>query len=118
MNLLEPRFPGGPGGVGRLVLRVATMLSLIWAGERLAIPEPAKGCLQVLSATLLVGLFTRASAALCIPVASFAWWRVGLGAGAPLALINLQLAALSLLGAGAYSADARLFGRSVVKLKA
>jgi hypothetical protein len=65
---------------------------------------------------LLAGLATRVVALACFAAA------VGFGAmlsdwrGALLALEALNLVSIALLGAGAYSIDAYLFGRRVIRL--
>jgi uncharacterized membrane protein YphA (DoxX/SURF4 family) len=114
-------FPDGRPGVGLLLLRaVAALTAIGYAVARLS--DPPTRTLDMLSAALsiasslalLVGLFTAGSAVLL--AVAFAWLSFPLHAGAlphylPAALLTIADAvAISLLGPGAFSVDARLFG--------
>jgi putative oxidoreductase len=114
-------FPGGWPGVGLAILRSAAALLAIQDGiaRLLTAPQPALGILQLTAAAtaalLLVGF--------CTPVAG------GLMAVAELCLafshatnpsIHVLLGAsgtaLAMLGPGAWSVDARLFGRKRIQV--
>jgi uncharacterized membrane protein YphA (DoxX/SURF4 family) len=72
----------------------------------------------LLGAALVFGVATRLIAALSVLVSILIWLRLG-GTGGMLSIFNgLDAAGLAMLGAGAYSVDASLFGRRVIKLDA
>ena len=118
-------FPGGGAGVGLLLLRLAVGAAAgVQATALLGTGGSAIGASVIaavtLSASLLVcaGLIARVSG----PVAGLgALWIAGFAASAGLAatpldppaasLVLVDGAALALLGPGALSADAYLFGR-------
>ena len=125
-----PRFPGGVAGVGLLLLRVLVggptiVAGLIAAGSIQAgryggVIVPVGTVL--LGSTLMLGLWTRTGATLaaltsaCVALrwtsASVALaWPVG-----PAAALALVSSAIALLGPGAFSIDARLFGHREVVL--
>lgn len=64
---------------------------------------------------LILGFWTRAAAVLCLGLLSFALAR-GADPGGSGAYM-LAAAAILLLGAGAYSADAAMFGRRTIILQ-
>jgi hypothetical protein len=65
---------------------------------------------------LLAGLATRFVAVACAAAAAGVGANLNDWRGALLALETLNLVSIGLLGAGAYSIDAYLFGRRVIKL--
>jgi uncharacterized membrane protein YphA (DoxX/SURF4 family) len=111
MQRLFGTFPNGRAGFGLLILRVVVAVALI-SHWRLC-PEPESELLLALSriaaVLILVGWYTPLAAlsATLISVGSF-WvcreFEVN-------ALVMAILVAVGLLGAGAYSVDARLYGR-------
>ncbi|HEY0502272.1 MAG TPA: hypothetical protein VGD42_02155 [Lysobacter sp.] len=109
-------FPSGWPGVGLLLLRIAVATGTVQgAGAHgLAVPTALPWCL---SAMVLAGALTplacMAGCLLAIVVLS----HEGLGAPSTVALLTgLSAAGLALLGPGAISLDARLFGRRVLRL--
>jgi uncharacterized membrane protein YphA (DoxX/SURF4 family) len=70
----------------------------------------------VLAASLAAGLLTRVAAAVCAALVFVGAARVSGTLSAILALNALQVVGLVLTGGGAYSLDARLFGRRVIRL--
>ena len=109
-----------------LLLRATT--SLVGSGlvvARLSDPSPAafdivSGAVSIVSAVaVMVGIFTPASATILAITVAWFWFPVHaevLRLGVPAALMTIAVAvAISLLGPGAFSIDARLFGpREVV----
>jgi hypothetical protein len=110
-------FPAGRAGVGLLLVRVSTIAAQFVGtyGEsaptlqgRLAIVS------WVLAAPLGVGLATVPCALVCF-VTDIGLLLTAVGPqGNSIALAALLTVSLALLGPGAYSADARLFGRRVL----
>ena len=69
---------------------------------------------SILVIALLLGIFTRTVAALTAVAIVALAARIGAPAGPFVALHSLSAIALAAMGAGAYSIDARGFGRRVV----
>ena len=112
-----PVYPEGTSGLGLLLLRASAVLLLISImhdvkGLQLRIAVP----LDLLAAAIGLGLGTRIAALLCAVAAPFFLLQED---GAPWTLIAthaLDGAALAFLGPGAFSVDARLFGRRRINL--
>ena len=68
----------------------------------------------MLAISLVIGLWTRTMAALCLGLLGFSLLKGGTPAGTAAQL--LVAAAIVLLGGGAYSADALMFGRRTIVL--
>lgn len=99
------------------MLRASAALLLVGAEAHFAeLPVWAALGLIVLAGALALGLFTRMAAAACTLLAAAGFLRLGGDLGLLVALHGLDTAALALLGAGAYSIDAYLFGRRVITL--
>jgi uncharacterized membrane protein YphA (DoxX/SURF4 family) len=114
-------FPDGRFGAGLLLLRgIASLVGISLVVVRLIGTSP--GALDVVtgavsiasSLAVLVGLFTPASATILAVTVAWFWFPVHadvLRLGVPAALMTIAVAvAISLLGPGAFSIDARLFG--------
>jgi uncharacterized membrane protein YphA (DoxX/SURF4 family) len=114
-------FPDGRFGAGLLLLRaIASLVGISLVVARLIGPSPAtldmmSGTVSIVSSLgVLVGFFTPASATILAVTVAWFWFPVHadvLRLGVPAALMTIAIAvAISLLGPGAFSIDARLFG--------
>ncbi len=103
-------FPGRAPGVGLLLLRVsvaAALLRDVPEGHLVAMGQVS------LAMALVVGILTPVLSFLCC-VFECARLTAGAHLDSRFAVFILNAAGLSLLGPGAYSLDARLFGRRVI----
>jgi hypothetical protein len=111
-------FLGGAPGTGLLLLRLGTaFLVPFTAFSALSPPLWLDMAAGLLAISLIAGFAVRVAASLAALLILYAASR---STGALVAILTvqaLQAAALALLGAGAYSIDARLFGRRVIQLK-
>jgi hypothetical protein len=114
---LGAMFPGGLIGVALLIGRLAAAAVLVFAlgGPALESPWPALPLL-FLAAALTAGLLTRFAAAACAVLVMFGAAKADGTLSAVLVLNALHIVGLVLTGGGAYSLDARLFGRRVIRL--
>ena len=109
-------FPGGGPGVALLLIRVAVAVGLLLdSGARaMAVSAHCDFSVRVAVAAILVaGVLTPVFAVLAaaLTIANFITGT----ANVPIAiLVSLDAIALMLLGPGAYSVDARRFGRRVL----
>jgi putative oxidoreductase len=122
MRYLFSTFPGQWPGLGLLLLRLAQAVSSVFdvkfypwgSGEKIAL---AILCAQLLTSGLLaLGLWTPVAGVILAVLESI---RVIAGAsidGRPAALAVIGLS-LAMLGPGAWSIDARLFGRKRIDLR-
>jgi uncharacterized membrane protein YphA (DoxX/SURF4 family) len=117
MQRLFSMFPGGLPGCGLVVLRLAVMGSL-WLDATGHFVVPSAPVLRValggLSILLSLGLLTSLTTVLgAIPNLTVLASSVANGLETPLLHLAVSVV-LVLLGPGAYSIDARLFGRRIV----
>ena len=107
-------FPNHGPGIAMLLLRVSVAVTLVLdASTRMAALAPWWMFFGVilLAISLCIGFLTPILSVLCclFEVGSL---LIGGGTGIPVILVStMNAAALALLGPGAYSLDARLFGR-------
>ncbi|HET6408698.1 MAG TPA: hypothetical protein VFG14_12510 [Chthoniobacteraceae bacterium] len=114
MRSIFLNFPEGAAGAGLFLLRLSNMVSLL-ASASINL-DGARSWIGVLLATgLVIGIRTRLAALLCAALA-----LSDLTNAEPVATLSqlTALIALMLTGPGAYSADARLFGRRTISLAA
>jgi hypothetical protein len=116
MQRLLGTFPNRSAGVALLILRLAVAAALV-SGARLC-PGPETEALLALSriaaVLIVVGWYTPLAAVSAALISLCAFWvcrEPRVDALAENALMIAILVAISLLGAGAYSVDARLYGR-------
>lgn len=116
MQRLLGTFPNRSAGVALLILRLAVAAALI-SSARLC-PGPEAEVLLALSriaaVLIIVGWYTPMAALSATLVSLCAFWvcrQPRVDAFAINALMIAILVAIGLLGAGAYSVDARLYGR-------
>lgn len=113
---LGAMFPGGLVGVALLLGRLAAAAALALVLRGFAPAPWIAFPVLVLAASLAAGLLTRFAAACCAVLVLVGAARAGGALSAVLALNALHVAGLALTGGGAYSLDARLFGRRVIRL--
>jgi hypothetical protein len=116
MQRLFSIFPTGAAGVALVVLRFSAAAALVMYGIRhpffatsftfLALAFPA--------GALCVGFFTPYAAGIGCVIECAAIFRSPDQAALPIIFSILNTAAVGMLGPGAYSLDARLFGRRIV----
>lgn len=110
-------FPGGGPGVALLLIRVAVGAGLLLDSGSRAMSVSAQCDFSVriaVAAILLAGVLTPLFAVLAVALAITNLIIIGI-ANVPIAvLVSLDAIALMLLGPGAYSVDARRFGRRVL----
>ena len=122
MQRLFSTFPNNWPGGGLLLLRIAAGVPLILEGvsEILRAPRPipliAAGAVMVTGVFLLVGLWTPLSGALAVFIQ--VWMVIShTGQRGVHALLVALAASLVMLGPGAWSVDARLFGRKRIDFR-
>src|SRR5262249_6561275 len=130
LQRLFTAFPSGAPGLGLLLLRLAVAVRLFDHGAACLLGGAAStgaravGMLAAMTAALLVlGLVTPVSAALAAAAAAGlalsllpAPARNAFAPGAPAVAVALAAAALALIGPGAFSVDAALFGRREINI--
>ncbi|GAB7128727.1 hypothetical protein JCM19000A_32350 [Silvimonas sp. JCM 19000] len=108
-------FPGGAPGVGLLLLRLATAVALPLYNCCADAPLPGIDlAAAALAGLLALGLFTPMSAGVTV-LLQLAGLALCTPPQLPMALLTgMNAAVLALLGPGAWSVDARMFGRRIV----
>ena len=116
MQRLLGTFPNRSAGLALLILRLTVAAALI-SSARLC-PGPETDVLLALSriaaVLIIVGWYARLASTSAVAVSLCAFWvcrEPGVDALGINALMIAILVAIGLLGAGAYSVDARLYGR-------
>lgn len=113
-------FPDGAPGVGLLLIRLSCAASAV--GDLVPAWNLAKAPIGViagliLSLALIAGALTRPAVVLLAVKLLFDAWSAPAQVAPMLVASTFTLAALLLLGPGAYSADAHRYGRRVILLK-
>jgi hypothetical protein len=118
MQKLFSMFPLGLPGLALLLVRASVVLALLLAdhGHRHVLPGWIHAVAVLISIALLVGYLTPIAAATALVFHALLWFGTGVDSASMAAIVALDAIALALLGPGAYSIDAHLFGRRVVVL--
>ena len=118
MQRLFSMFPSGWPGLGLVLLRMSVAVPVLLDDyvSRKELPASMLIALIVLSAILSVGFFTPMVAVLILAVRLVDHTSFGAGSEETVCMTILSALALAMLGPGAYSIDARRFGRRVVVL--
>jgi len=113
-------FPPGLPGLALLLLRASVAIALLLDdyGHREALANWVHAPVILVSLVISVGYLTPIAAASALACHAFIWLAGGadLGAAVTAVVFALNALALALLGPGAYSLDARRFGRRLVVL--
>ena len=109
-------FPSGLPGAGLLLLRGSTAVFLAAAPSQVAVRPWEAALLYLASVMMGVGIYTRLAAGLGALALVALVWPIGQAPAIPFLTQAAAAVAAALLGAGAYSIDARLFGRRTVHL--
>jgi hypothetical protein len=112
-------FPTGAAGAGLLLLRVSIAVSLLTDGTAHCALVKSFGIFIVFSLTatfLCLGFLTPYFSITCCLLALATLWATGRPADLHLVLSIANGIALSMLGPGAYSLDARIFGRRLLSV--
>lgn len=119
MRGFSSSFPRGGAGFGLLVLRMAVALQLLVESGRTGAPTWWQVILVgVVALALMLGALTPAAGALSVAFQVLCLAHAGWADAAPPLIAIMTAIALVLIGPGAYSADARLFGRRRLVLPA
>lgn len=111
-------FPAGAAGFGLVALRISVLGTLLFDGayHRHAISPWASFGLAITALLLCLGLLTPYCAVICALFESLLLFRDGTEHQLHLALDITNAVVLALLGPGAYSMDALIFGRKRLRL--
>lgn len=110
-------FPAGLSGAALLLLRISAALLLVVAALVLGpVSWWVWGLIAVTALSLLMGALTRFSAGLACMAAIGSAILSAKGLDLLFALHALNAAALCILGPGAFSVDARIYGRRIITI--
>ena len=118
MSRTVSHYPGGPAGFALLVLRCSLAAEFVSFAYLLHVSFTDLELLvtAALVLALLLGFATQAAVLAYAGIAMFEFARVGGVVGACVALTGLMAISLALMGPGAFSLDARLYGRREISL--
>jgi len=107
-------FPTGLPGLALLLLRASVATALVVSSYSQNIPTWLQATAILVALGLSAGYLTPIVAVGALIVQVFIWSGLGDEAATWAAVVSLDAIALALVGPGAYSVDAYLFGRRVV----
>jgi len=117
MNGSYSAFPSGMAGVALLLLRISTGLVLAVGCETvISLSAASRYALYSLAAVIVVGVLARPAAIIAAVIIALAADTTSDTPCLALGFHALVAIALAMMGAGAYSIDARWFGRRVIHL--
>ena len=108
-------FPTGAAGIALLILRLSAAATLLSFGLRRSPVSLWSVCAAALPASALcLGLLTPYAAVIgcLVELAAVIWFRDQPAVPVIMSIVNT--AGLAVLGPGAYSLDARFFGRRII----
>jgi hypothetical protein len=111
-------YPGGPAGFALLMLRCSLAAQFVLLADMLKISSTNMELLAAagLMLALLLGFMTQVAVVAYASIAVFEFERVGGVMGACVLVTGLMAVSLALSGPGAFSIDARLYGRREISL--
>ena len=110
-------FPSGAPGVSLIAFRACVAAQLLIHLPPQPLHAPWMGFVSiVLALALITGLLTPVAALASVPARYFAVVNMGGGVSEALLFECAFAVILALLGPGAYSLDARLYGRRLIKV--
>jgi uncharacterized membrane protein YphA (DoxX/SURF4 family) len=110
-------FPTGAPGIALLLLRISLAVAVLDGGPsclELRLPNLVCLALAGLSALLCLGLLTPIVSTIVFGIELVVFFLAAAGEWRFFVLVCLTAVALAMLGPGAYSVDAKLFGRREV----
>jgi len=107
-------FPTGLPGLALLLLRTSVATALVVSSYTQNIPAWLQATAILVAVGLFAGYLTPLVAVGALVVQAFIWSGLGIDTATWAAVISLDAIALALVGPGAYSVDAYLFGRRMV----
>ena len=119
MQRLFSFFPAGMAGVALVVLRSVVAITIIVETCKRSILTPSipiDAFVVLVGLCLFLGFLTPYCAALSCLIELILLVTTAVPSGFHLAMSALTAAAAAVLGPGAYSLDARLFGRKLIKI--
>lgn len=121
MPRFSSRYPDGAAGIALVLLRFACAWIALLVVGRLPLPQQARTVTLLVPAAFALALVLGFGTRLVAFVVTAGAVMAGIMTGTDVALTMIAracgCAALGLLGPGAYSIDAKLFGRQVIHLE-
>jgi hypothetical protein len=111
-------FPAGAAGVALLILRLTSAAALLEAGWRQPLLTTLTGTFVILAlpvGALCLGVLTPYTSTVSCLIELAIIVRSGTQPEFPIIISIVITAALGVLGPGAYSLDARIFGRKIIR---
>ena len=118
MQRLFSMFPSGRAGIALLCLRLSVIATLLLGTlSSISASQSLTWAIAILSLSLFFGFATPISASICCVAEIYLLFATASAMALCVVMSALVALALALLGPGAYSIDARLFGRKTVVFK-